>query len=350
MDVTMVNGKAYVSSAVYGLSVVNVSTPSVPTLQGSSDVPFTGEKIAVSGNRAVVTGQTPEGMAHLWMLNLNPTNPAGPFVTGELASTIAVGVDSGFLDVALNSTATMAVVAVGTQGIWVVDLTNPSLPRHIFTYDTPGTACGVALNSTGTLAYVADGTQGLRIISVGLSAAPALVGYKTFTAQIIRDVAVNGGIACLVNQQGKLNVVDVSNPNDPNDPPASITPQILGFSGLLGYCFNVAVSGTRAAVLSTPAGSTDALLEIFDISVPTNPVRIGSASIGASGDGLYLDNTYVYVAAGSAGLKIYDNDASLSLIYTVPVPGDAYDVAVNGIYAYITGYPATISIVDLFTQ
>ena len=106
------------------------------------------------------------------MLNVAPNNPAAPLVIGELATTI-----STFYDVALNSTATMAVVAAGAPGgIKVVDLTNPAAPSIIGTYDTPGSAYAVALNSTGTLAYVADGSQGLKILSLSNPRSPTLAG------------------------------------------------------------------------------------------------------------------------------------------------------------------------------
>jgi hypothetical protein len=341
MDVTVVSGKAYLASAMYGLSVVNVTTPSVPKVTGTSNIVFAGDKIALSGTKAVVTSSDAAGMAHLWVLNVNPNNPAGPFVTGDLGSSIPIGEMSGFKDVAINSSATMAVVAAGLQGVWVVDLTDPSTPKHIFTYDTPGTAYGIALDSTGTLAYVADGSQGLQILNVSLTAAPTLAGYKTLSGHYMVGVTiVNGGkTACLLNQMGTLDVFDVSIPS---------APKFLAGKAQLGSGVAITGSGTRAAVLS--ANMNYDFVEIFEISTPTNPGSLGSATVGTSGssEGLSLDNSYVYVAAGSDGLKIYNISPTPALQYPpIKVPGDAYDVTVKSPYVYVTGYPAAVSIIDL---
>src|SRR5207245_1717201 len=135
-----------------------VTTPTAPFIIGSSDVPFFGHSIAVSGTRAVVGGRTEAGLAHLWVLDLSV--PTAPTVLGELATTAPVTTSgTGYMGIALNSTGTRAVMALGSTGIWVVDLTNPAAPSFQGAYNTPGTAYAVALNSAGTLAYVADGSR-----------------------------------------------------------------------------------------------------------------------------------------------------------------------------------------------
>jgi hypothetical protein len=298
MDVTYRDGKAFLASAVFGLSVTDVSNPADPSVLSASDIPFYGDKIAVSGTRAVVTGPTPDGKAHLWVLAW--VQPEAPYVAGELSTTITTDTFSGFKDVAINSSGTMAVVAAGSQGIWVVDLRNPSSPTVYRTYDTPGCAYGVALNSTGTLAYVADGSAGLKILSVSLSASPTLVGSLSLSGHIVRDIAVTGGVACLANQMGTLDVVDVS---------ISSAPRFIGSAGLSGLCFHVAAYGTRAAVISYT--STSDWLEIFNIADPAHPARIGSAvAIGGlanSAQGIALDDIHAYVADSSEGLKIFSS-------------------------------------------
>ena len=56
-----------------------------------------------------------------------------------------------------------------------------------------------------------------------------------------------------------------------------------------------------------------------------------------------------YIAAGQPGLKIYDlsSPANPVLTNTVKTVGTAYSVTVQGHYAYLGDFPATMDIVAL---
>jgi hypothetical protein len=209
----------------------------------------------------------------------------------------------------------------------------------IGTYDTPGTAYGVALDSTGTRVYVADGAAGLKILSLSNPQLPTLVGSLSIAGTIVRSVAVAGGVVCLANQQGTLEVVDVTNPS---------LPRRIGWVLLSGGALDVAVEGTRAALLSS-SGSD--YLDVVDISNPARPVLAGSVAIGPTGTsyGMDLVGGRAYVAASTQGLKIYNvagggTPVLLGAGYTI---GNALDADVDGSMAYVADFPATIDIVDL---
>jgi len=328
--------RAYLASGVFGLSAVNVNNTSAPKVEGASDIIFAGEHIAASSSLSVVTGEDDAGMAHLWVLDIS--DPVYPKLDGELDTTL-----TDFYDVALNSTASMAVVAAGSQGIRVVDLTNPAAPSVIGSYDTPGSARGVALNSTGTLAYVAD-FYGLQILSLANPRAPSLVGSLNNSYYSWVDVAVSGGIACLADESGNaLRVVDVSIPS---------APLLLANKALSGYGSKIAIdrnNPTMVAVISRNV-SQGCLLEAFNISNPSQPVAEGFTRVTGNVTGLDFIGGSAYVAAGIEGLKVYDIASTPVLKYIVDVPGDAYDVSVSSSYAYTTGYPATACIIDLFVS
>jgi hypothetical protein len=288
-------------------------------------------QIAVAGGIAVVTDQSsPDNKAHLQVININNLNE--PLVLGELDTNIPA-----FYGVALNNTATMAVVAAGYQGIIVVDLRDPARPVVIGIYDTPGCAYGVTLNSAGTIAYVADGTAGLMILNLSNPRSPSLIGSLP-TSGVCNDVELSGSVACLLNQQGSMQTVDVTNPS---------APVIKGTIGLNGAGHAIAVDNNEVAVLSQ---TTNDLLEIIDITNPEQPVAEGYAVVtsqAGTAKGIDLANGVACVAAGSEGLKCYTIGSAPLLHYIVPVPGGAYDVTVNGNYAYVTGNPAKVSIIDL---
>ena len=344
--------RAYVASQEFGFSVIDVSSATAPVIENISDKLFSGEYIAASGALAVVTGKLPgETTKRLWAAKLN--NAARPFVVGELTTSGTLVINDVALHIKGSATdITMAVVAAGSQGIKVIDLTNcmnltsppitPIVPPVIGTYDTSGNAYAVALNSTGTIAYVADG-NGLRIVSLSNPRAPSLLASLSI-GSVLTDVAVSGNIVCLGDQNGSgLWVVNASNPS---------APVLLSLSTLLGLSYRVAMDPqdpTTVAVLSSSYSAGDQL-EIFNLSIPSQPVREGYVKVAPCGygEGVTLDNGFSYVTVTGEGLKRYNILTAIpSLTNTVDIPGDAYDVAVNNSYAYVTGFPAALCIIQL---
>src|SRR5262249_56845878 len=77
--------------------------------------------------------------------------------------------------VALNSNGTQAVLALGSPGIVVVNLTNTANPAIIGSYATGGTAYAVAFDSATNLAYIADGVD-FQIVNLSNPRAPTRSG------------------------------------------------------------------------------------------------------------------------------------------------------------------------------
>ena len=340
---------AFLASGIYGLSVVDIGT-SPPVAKGGCKIPFIGEHVAVNGARdmAVVTGQSPDGTAHLWVLNTaNLTNPT---ISGELPTTLPSVGDYSFKDVALTGDGTLAVVAAGRNGIWVVDVSIPSFPERIGTYDTPGVARGVTLNSSGTIAYVADGSSGLQILSLINPHSPSLLGSKTVTGKYFRDIALDEAaqMVYLVDENGTLVSVDVK---------TSAAPVVTSYNSFsAGAGRYIAIDETRDMMAVIESNATADSLEIFSTASPHSPAKPGAVGYVAVGSpstafGVALTGGYAYVAAASDGLKKYNCGGSLSFIPPpVNVPGYTYAVAVNSSYAYVTGFPSSISIIKLFAQ
>ena len=334
------------ASDPFGLAVLDVSSPTAPSVLGAADTPFIGTRLAVTSlglgapNRAVVLGTTPDGFAHLWVLDVSDVTT--PTVVGELATTLPVGAQSGFKAVALDSTGTLAAVAVGSAGLWLVDLSTPTVPTLSGSYDTPGIAYGVALNTVpvgsyapATLAYVADGAGGLKIFDLSDRAHPALKGSLALTGtQVDLGLTASGLTACLVSNTGPLATVDVSNPAAP------VFKRSVSASGAAA---RIAVSGTTAAVLTSNAQTLNTAIDLFDVSNAAAPVRTSSTVVGPSpsGRGLELVNGLVYLAADSQGVKIYD--ATMALSATLKDLFLPRDLAVAGTTAVVVGSDTTSS-------
>src|SRR5262249_36399313 len=142
--VSVNGGVATVASDPFGVSTVNVTNPSMPTVMGSADEPFTGRDVAIVGTRAVVGGEA-NGLARLWVVDM--TQPSHRIVKGALPTNVTVGTANGFLNVVMNSTGTLAVAAMGGPGLYVVDVSNPAAPVLRGSLDTSGVAYAVALNA-----------------------------------------------------------------------------------------------------------------------------------------------------------------------------------------------------------
>ena len=145
--------------------------------------------------------------------------------------------------------------AVGKSGIGMIDMTNPSKPKSLGRYEVGGDATSIQVK--GDVAYVATGENGVRIIDV--SQPPALVP---------RGLITNAARSTLIQVQSKTAYVAT------DDPMAT----------------------------DTPRGA----LQIYDLSIPSAPVRLGS--FPASGQVIALqvvDNT-VYLVDLVDGLQLID--------------------------------------------
>ncbi len=124
---------AYALDYYYGLSIVDISDRSAPTVVGTFDMPNWAEGVAVAGRYAYI--------------------------------------------------------ANGALGLRIIDVLDPTAPREAGTHDTPGYAVGVAVD--GDRVGVADREGGVRVFSVTDPTRPEEIGYYVTTSPA-EDVAIAG--------------------------------------------------------------------------------------------------------------------------------------------------------------
>jgi hypothetical protein len=321
---------AYLANFDGGLGLASVSVPSSPSVAGRYMEWFEGSKIAVKPGIAVVTG------AQFWnggsssingLRVLNTDSPGAPFVVGKIDSALF-----GLLGVAVSGN--YAYVACGGAGLKVVDISIPSLPVIVGTYDTPGWAQAVAIS--GNYAFVADGTQGLRILDVQNASAPAFVGWVD-TPGNARGVAVEGTTAYVADNTS-VQIVDVSNP---------AAPIIRGSYAPAGFtALEVKVQNSVAYVAASSGG-----LVIVDVSNPAGPVRLGSilpsGGPNASTQGVDVLGSSAYLANFDGGLAIVDvsSPTAPTLRNSVLTVGNVRGVTCSGNWIYLSDTRSTISTV-----
>jgi hypothetical protein len=324
------NGYAYVAANGEGLKIYNLTT-TMPQLAGQHTDDFTAAAVASSGVLALIAGRDiPTDTVRFKVVNVS--TPTAPQLVGELFTTLPWS--STPPAVALNGT--KGVVALGTVGIWVLDLSTPSAPRYMGAYNTPGFAEHVVINPLGSLAFIADRAGGLQIVSLASPSTPTLVGSLVPAGRTYRDVALAGSLAYLANQGGSLDVVNVATPS---------APSLTTWTSLGASAFQVAVTGSLAVVYVTPT-STDDALAVLDLSVPTSPVltkTFVTGPIGRTKD-LAVSGRQAFLAADVDHLRIFNVDSPTSPA-TGPTVGPATGVALSGNLAYVADALATLDIV-----
>lgn len=154
---------------VAGLQIIDVSNPLQPALLSttSSDA----NAVALLGNVALTAGLN----SNLQLFDVS--NPAAPDWLGSFAPPpppppiFRLGPGASDVQAAGN----LAYVPFGSNGLWVVDVSNPSAPVNVGRFTTIAAAQRVALS--GNRAYVALGEAGLQIVAL-----PANLGVEPFPA------------------------------------------------------------------------------------------------------------------------------------------------------------------------
>jgi len=285
-----------------------------PELVGRLPGPISA--VAVSGDYAYLGGES-------GLFIVDVSDPSVPRVVGD------VGLSAQ--DVAVSGS--YSYVAAGSAGLRVIDVSDPSAPVEVGS--TQRAATNVAV--LGDYAYVAGGGV-LQVIDVSTPSAPAEVG--SIDAGAAQDLAVSDGYAYVAAGNASLRVIDVRTPS---------APWIVGELPLPGGAQAVAVSDGYAYV-----ASGDASLRVIDVSTPSEPLQVGIVDMPGSGSGVAVSDGYAYVSwlgqPDEGGLWVID-------VRTPSAPGDvgflntriAWDVAVEGGYAYLAGYFCGLCVIDVST-
>jgi hypothetical protein len=201
------------------------------------------------------------------------SDPASPAVLGTLPLTERAAA------VAIVDSTTVIVGGRGAAlgGVTVVDVSTPTAPApvgHLFLEDPR------AIAVKDTVAFIADATQGLVSVGVGTPSDPSMIGEPSGIAA--EDVDVTGNFLLVATRTGGLQIVDAT------------TPTVLGLRStvLLPRMYGVEGKGTSALAL---LGDDQAVMVDFTNSV--QPTILGPVTFpGFARDAFWSGDT-VLVAA-----------------------------------------------------
>ncbi|WP_275519449.1 DUF4347 domain-containing protein [Trichormus sp. NMC-1] len=274
LDVEIVGNYAYVADANSGLSIINISNPSAPTLVGNYDTSYAMD-VEIVGNYAYVA----DGDSGLSIINIS--NPAAPTLVGNY--------DTNDYAYDVQVVGKYAYVADGDSGLSIINISNPAAPTLVGNYDTNGYAEDAVI--VGKYAYVADYYSGLQIINISNPAAPTLVGNYD-TNGYAEDVQVVGNYAYVADGDSGLSIINISNP---------AAPTLVGNYDTNGYAYDVVIVGNYAYVADFDKG-----LSIINISNPATPTLVGNYDTNHYANDVQVVGNYAYLADAGGGLKIID--------------------------------------------
>lgn len=259
-----------------------------------------------------------------------------------------LGAECGFSDA--NAIAEMAVLPssggllqqvsiVGTTalvqtnfGFKLFDVSTPSSPRHIRSYNTPDRGFTEAIAVQGNYAYVTYALGGLDVIDISNPKNPRRVGTSD-TRTTMNSLWVSGNYAYVTDTRNRLQSINISDP---------ASPKRVSRYQLPASADIIAMVGTQLYVLDVSSVS------VINVSDPTNMVQTTFYRRPRHITQLVIDSTgtYAYGIANNA-LSIYDRANSFKQVGSYTGLQSATDVSVVGTYAYVAEFPSGIRLVDV---
>ena len=116
---------------------------------------------------------------------------------------------------------------------------------------------------------------------------------------------------------------------------------LVGTTG--GTCTAVASQGSLAVI------GAGGYVVVLDCTDPSRPVQLGSCRTPGLVNSIFLEGNLAYVAAGSAGFRIFDlsDPTAPRQLSASNTNGEAQDVAVNNGIAYVTAELAGLRVFDV---
>ncbi|HEX4774984.1 MAG TPA: hypothetical protein VH234_05715 [Candidatus Saccharimonadales bacterium] len=267
----------------------------------------------------------------------NSVNSTTAFQVQNAAGASALTVDTSNLrvDVGTNGTPTGQLYVSGT--VPTTSLSSVALPTRTQAMAAQGRYIYTVTDSTNLTLKIVDDSKPSSLTTISTTNLVAVAG-NTLTSVVIEGNYLY--ISESVNHA--VYVVDVSNPTSPT---------LVGSASTGGNAsIDIFVQGNYL-YLTTNFGSQ---LEIFNITNPSNPILVSSTSVaGIVSRGIYVQGRYAYFTdSNSNTLKIYDisNPASPTSVGSVSTGASSspYGVTVQGRYAYVTNQGnQTVSVIDV---
>jgi hypothetical protein len=338
-DVAVAGSHAIVADGENGLRVLDVSQPVNPRLIREFNTAGSARQVVVLGNHAYVADRE-------FLLTFDLSQP------GNLRRTSMLPADATDLAVSGNALCT---VGYGSE-LQVFDRSNPAVPRRVGLHQVRYSDGQTWVAASSNYVFVASAqswppASAVEVFDISIPSSPQLVSSYEPPGRP-SGIAVSGNLAVLAgnayldpqdfgSRYGYIEVLDVSDPGNPTLL-ASLTLDGVG---------DVTILDQRAFVAygeKDPLGMVDRLgnLVVLDLSEPTRPRRVGGyKSVGGR---VALSGGYLFATAGYSGVSILQvRETAVGLSTTLEVGGKAFGVAAEGSIGCAAAGEAGLQVLNL---
>jgi len=305
----------------YGMGVVSISDPAHLTEIGGFDGGILSRDIDLIENYAFLASDN----AGLTILNaLDPTHIAleGSYYPLGRAGRFAVK-DS------------IAVVCTGAHSFLLLDFSDPEHPVQLVSQLGAHYSCDVEIE--GDFLYLADADNGLRVFDISTPIEAHEVAFISNAEWSVNGVELgNGFLYASWNAPGGggIQVFDITDP-------VHITP---------GRYIYQRQTPTRLTIHGSYLyASYNNLLEIVEITEPTQPRLAGSCSVPGEALGIAVKDSIAYVATGAYGVRLIDVSDPEHPVEcdSIATRSSAQDIVIEGDLAFVADYDSGLVILNV---
>ena len=255
--------------------VIDISTPSSPSLVGSLTTVGTPTNLAVSGNYAYVS-YSGDNNAELKIINIS--NPASPSQVGLYNAPGNGQANSVFI---VGTTAYISRITSANDEFIILNVATPSAPSIIGSLGLSNTANGISV--IGNYAYVAtsDTAKELQVINISTPSTPTLATTLNLSGSSATTTIEAAGTVAVLGSGVTLYTVNISNP---------IAPVQLASYATGGTINDISLGNNNTyAFLANNNGTME--LQIINITTPASPTLLGMYNTtSGSFNGVFYDS------------------------------------------------------------
>ena len=180
------SGKVGVIDHMEGFVLVDISDETAPAGIGSYFLDGYARDVVTAGTIAYAT-DSPSGLYVFDLSRSGMPEPVGLVHAPAAPRDIEVSVGTGGRPT--------LIVGAGGGDLQVYDVSDPSAPARLTSFETPGSAVSVSVD--GELAYIADTRAGVQVVDLSDPADPVAAGAFA-TPRPARDIAAHDGLVLVV--------------------------------------------------------------------------------------------------------------------------------------------------------
>ncbi len=216
----------------------------------------------------------------------------------------------------------------------VVDISNPSTPLLVGSFDTQGYVFDIAI--ANQLAYLAISATGCKILNVSNPDSIYEVGVFPISGS---RISISGNHA-FVSGGSRVSIIDVSNPAQPTQI-GYYDPQVQW------YADRISIRDHYAYVSYANVG-----LRVLNIDSLQNPVAVGMWLSGHWISNNVISGNYAFVVTDDANAVFVvdiSNPLSPHLVNTFVISSNSYamDVSISGNYMYVADYFLGLRVINI---